>query len=42
MWGYFYYFQKTDASDLKFGVWLGFPKAHHKNTRKGKVGVTLG
>jgi len=31
-----------ETSDLKFGVQLGFTKAHHKITPRGKVGVALG
>jgi len=27
--------------DLKFGTQLGFAKAHHKTTPRGKVGVAL-
>jgi len=30
------------ARDFKFGTQLGFAKAHHKTTPKGKVGVALG
>jgi len=32
----------TEASDFKFGVLLGFAKAHHKITLEKKVGVALG
>ena len=31
----------AEASDFKFGTKLGFAKAHHKTTHKGKVGVAL-
>ena len=31
-----------EASDFKFSKPLGFTKAHHKNTRRRKVGVALG
>jgi len=30
------------AKDFKFGTQLGFAKAYHKTTPKGKVGVALG
>jgi len=30
------------ASEFKFGAQLGFAKAHHKFTPRGKVGVALG
>jgi len=32
----------AEARDFKFGIWLGFAKAHHKITHRGKVGVALG
>jgi len=32
----------AEASDFKFGMQLGFGKAHHKITFRGKVGVALG
>jgi len=32
----------AEASDFKFGVQLGFAKAHHKITPRGKSGVALG
>jgi len=32
----------AEAGDFKFGTHLGFAKAHHKITPKGKVGVVLG
>jgi len=35
-------FATAEASDFKFGTRLGFVKAHHKITSKGKVGVALG
>jgi len=31
----------AEASDFKFGTQLGFAKAHHKTTPRGKVGVAL-
>jgi len=30
------------TSDFKFGAQLGFAKAHHKTTPRGKVGVASG
>ena len=32
----------TEDSDLKFNMLLGFTKAHHKITPRGKVDVALG
>jgi len=32
----------AEASDIKFGVLLGFAKAHHKITPRGKSGRDLG
>jgi len=32
----------AEASDFKFGIHLGFVKAHHKITPRGEVGVALG
>ena len=32
----------AEASDFKFGTQLGFPKAHHKITPRGKSGGGLG
>jgi len=32
----------AEASDFKFGTQLGFARAHHKITPRGKVGVALG
>jgi len=32
----------AEASNFKFGMHLGFAKAHHKTTPRGKVGVSLG
>jgi len=32
----------AEAKDHKFGTQLGFAKAHHKATFRGKVGVALG
>jgi len=32
----------AEASDFKFGMQLGFAKAHQKITPRGKVGVTVG
>jgi len=43
IWGFlFNIFPKAEASDFKFGTQLGFAKAHHETTPKGKVGVALG
>jgi len=37
------YFSTTAwARDFKFGTPLGFAKAHHKTTLRGKVSVALG
>jgi len=39
----FPYISVTDqASDIKFGMQLQFPKAHHEIALKEKVGVALG
>jgi len=39
----FSYISVTDeASDFKFGMQLGFVKAHHQISLKEKVGVALG
>jgi len=32
----------AEARDFKFGTQLGFAKAHHKMTPRGKVGHALG
>ena len=32
----------AEASDSKFGIQLGFAKAHHKTTPIGKRGCSLG
>jgi len=32
----------AEASEFKFGMQLGFAKAHRKVTPRGKVGVALG
>jgi len=32
----------AEASNFKFGMLLGFAKAHHKNRNQKKVGVALG
>jgi len=43
MWGFpFNIFATAEASDFKFGTLIGFAKAHHKITPRGKVGVALG
>jgi len=43
IWGFPFNISATaEASDFKFGVQLGFAKAHHKITSRGKVGVALG
>jgi len=31
----------AEASDFKFGIQLGFAKAHHKITPREKMGVAL-
>jgi len=33
--------EMAGASDFKFGKQLGFVKAHHKTTPRGKLGVAL-
>jgi len=33
---------RPGASDFKFGMQLGFAKAHHKITPIGKMGIALG
>ena len=35
-------FAMAEASDFKIGMRLGFAKAHHETTPRGKVGVVLG
>jgi len=43
IWGFpFNIYTMAKASDFKFGTQLGFAKAHHKTTPRGKVGVALG
>jgi len=37
-----YIFVIDEASDFKFGIPMGFAKAHHETTSRGKVGVALG
>jgi len=32
----------AENRDFKFGTQLGFAKAHHKTTLRGKLGVALG
>jgi len=32
----------AEACDFEFGTQLGFAKAHHKTTPRGKVGMALG
>jgi len=32
----------AEARNFKFGTQLGFAKAHHKTTPRGKVSVALG
>jgi len=36
-----YVFVTHEASDFKFGMQLGFTKAHHKITPREKVGMAL-
>jgi len=43
IWGFPFNITATaEASDFKFGTQLGFAKAHHKITPRGKVRVALG
>jgi len=43
MWGFpFHISAMAEASDFKFGTQLGFAKAHHKITPRGKSGGVLG
>jgi len=43
IWGFpFNIFATAEASDFKFGIQLGFAKAHHKITPRRKVGGGLG
>jgi len=39
---HFNIYTMAEARDLKFGTQLGFAKAHHKTTTRGRVGVALG
>jgi len=39
---FFIIFATAQASDFKFGIPLGFAKAHHKITPGEKVGVAMG
>jgi len=32
----------AEARDFKFGIQLGFGKAHYKTTPRGKMGMALG
>jgi len=41
IWGFLSIFTMAEASDFKFITQLGFAKAHHKTTPRGKVGVAL-
>jgi len=41
MWGFFNDSGTAEASDFKFGTQLGFAKAHHKITPRGKMRVAL-
>jgi len=34
-------FATTEVSDFKYGIQLGFAKAHHKIIPRGKVGMAL-
>jgi len=42
LWFHFNIFTMAEARDFKFGTQLGFAKAHHETTLRGKVGVALG
>jgi len=43
IWGFPFNISATaEPSDFKFGIRLGFAKAHHKITPRGKVGMALG
>jgi len=43
IWAFFFNISATaEASDFKFGTQLGFAKAHHKITPRGKSGCGLG
>jgi len=43
IWGFpFNTLAMAEASDFKFCTQLGFAKAHHKITPRGKSGVALG
>jgi len=43
IFGFSYYISATaEASNFKINKQLGFAKAHHKTTLRGKVGVVLG
>jgi len=42
LWFHFNIYTMAAARDFKFGTQLGFAKAHHKTTPRGKVGVGLG
>jgi len=43
IWGLpFNIYTVAEASNFKFGIQLGFAKAHQKTTSRRKVGVALG
>ena len=43
IWAFpFNIYTMAEASDFKFGTLIGFAKAHHKTTPRGKMGVALG
>jgi len=43
IWGFAVNISATaEASDFKFSTLLGFAKAHHKITPRGKSGMALG
>ena len=43
MWGFpFNISAAAEASNFKFGMQLGFAKAHHKNHNQKKIGSVLG
>jgi len=43
IWGFhFNIYTMVEARDFEFGTQLGFAKAHHKTTSRGKVNLALG
>jgi len=41
-WWFKKFYTTAEAMDFKFGIQLGFAKAHHKTTPRENVGVALG